>query len=74
MLGMGLSRYHASGANEEIKFAVGQTYLGAISVPPTKKGVAAILLGDDPDELARDLEDRFPQTPTSLAVIMTTRT
>lgn len=24
------------------------------------KGVAAILLGDDPDALARDLQDRFP--------------
>jgi AraC family transcriptional regulator of adaptative response/methylated-DNA-[protein]-cysteine methyltransferase len=60
MLGMTPSQYRAGGANEEIKFAVGQTSLGAILVASSKKGVAAILLGDDPDKLARDLQDRFP--------------
>jgi AraC family transcriptional regulator of adaptative response/methylated-DNA-[protein]-cysteine methyltransferase len=61
MLGMTPSQYRAGGANEEIKFAVGQTSLGAIVVASTKKGVAAILLGDDPDRLVRDLQDRFPK-------------
>jgi AraC family transcriptional regulator, regulatory protein of adaptative response / methylated-DNA-[protein]-cysteine methyltransferase len=61
MLGMTPSRYRAGGANEEIKFAVGQTSLGAIVVASTKTGVAAILLGDDPDELVRNLQDRFPK-------------
>lgn len=61
MLGMTPSQYRAGGANEEIKFAVGQTSLGAILVASTKKGVAAILLGDDPDELLRNLQDRFPK-------------
>jgi AraC family transcriptional regulator, regulatory protein of adaptative response / methylated-DNA-[protein]-cysteine methyltransferase len=61
MLGMTPSQYRAGGANEEIKFAVGQTSLGAILVASTKKGVAAILLGDDPDELVRNLQDRFPK-------------
>jgi len=60
MLGMTPSQYRAGGANEEIKFAVGQTSLGAILVASTQKGVAAILLGDDPDELVRNLQDRFP--------------
>jgi AraC family transcriptional regulator of adaptative response/methylated-DNA-[protein]-cysteine methyltransferase len=60
MLGMTPSRYRAGGANEEIKFAVGQTSLGAILVASTNRGVAAILLGDDPDVLVRDLQDRFP--------------
>ena len=60
MLGMTPSQYRAGGANEEIKFAVGQTTLGAILVASSKKGVAAILLGDDANELARDLQDRFP--------------
>jgi AraC family transcriptional regulator of adaptative response/methylated-DNA-[protein]-cysteine methyltransferase len=61
MLGMTPSQYRAGGANEEIKFAVGQTSsLGAILVASTKKGVAAILLGDDPEELVRNLQDRFP--------------
>jgi AraC family transcriptional regulator of adaptative response/methylated-DNA-[protein]-cysteine methyltransferase len=61
MLGMTPSQYRAGGANEEIKFAVGQTSLGAILVASTQKGVAAILLGDDPDELVRNLQDRFPK-------------
>src|SRR6202140_720462 len=61
MLGMTPSKYRAGGANEEIKFAVGQTSsLGAILVASTKKGVAAILLGDDPEDLVRNLQDRFP--------------
>jgi len=57
--GMTPSQYRAGGANEEIKFAVGQTSLGAILVASSKKGVASILLGDDPDELVRSLQDRF---------------
>jgi AraC family transcriptional regulator of adaptative response/methylated-DNA-[protein]-cysteine methyltransferase len=61
MLGMTPSQYRAGGANEDIKFAVGQTSLGAILVASSKKGVAAILLGDDPDKLVRDLQDRFPK-------------
>jgi len=60
MLGMTPSKYRAGGTNEEIKFAVGQTTLGAILVASSAKGVAAILLGSDPDELVRDLQDRFP--------------
>jgi AraC family transcriptional regulator, regulatory protein of adaptative response / methylated-DNA-[protein]-cysteine methyltransferase len=61
MLGMTPSRYRAGGTNEEIKFAVGQTSLGAILVASSKNGVAAILLGNDPDELVRNLQDRFPK-------------
>src|SRR5262245_60089683 len=49
----------AGGANEEIRFAVGQTSLGAILVASSAKGIASILLGDDPDALVRDLQDRF---------------
>ena len=60
LLGMKPSRYRAGGSSEEIKFAVGQTSLGAILVASSTKGVAAILLGDDADELVRDLQDRFP--------------
>jgi len=60
MLGMTPSQYRAGGANEEIRFAVGQTSLGAILVASSRKGVASILLGDDPDVLVRDLQDRFP--------------
>src|SRR4029077_18308757 len=61
MLGMTPSQYRAGGTDEEIRFAVGKTSLGEILVASSKKGVAAILLGDDPDELVRNLQDRFPR-------------
>jgi AraC family transcriptional regulator, regulatory protein of adaptative response / methylated-DNA-[protein]-cysteine methyltransferase len=60
MLGMTPSQYRSGGANEDIRFAVGQSSLGAILVASSKNGVASILLGDDPDELVRNLQDRFP--------------
>ena len=60
MLGMTPSRYRSGGAREELRFAIGQFSLGAILVASSAKGVAAILMGDDPDALARDLQDRFP--------------
>ena len=49
----------AVGAREEIRFGIGQSSLGAILVASSAKGVASILLGDDPDALVRDLQDRF---------------
>src|SRR6201987_1318896 len=61
ILGMTPSQYRAGGANEEIRFAVGQSSLGAILVASSKKGVAAILLGDDVERLVRNLQDRFPK-------------
>jgi AraC family transcriptional regulator, regulatory protein of adaptative response / methylated-DNA-[protein]-cysteine methyltransferase len=61
MLGMTPSQYRCGGADEEIHFAVGETSLGAILVASSKKGVASILLGNDPDELVRNLQDRFPK-------------
>jgi AraC family transcriptional regulator of adaptative response/methylated-DNA-[protein]-cysteine methyltransferase len=61
MLGMTPTQYRAGGANEDIRFAVGQSSLGAILVASSDKGVASILIGDDPDELVRDLQDRFPK-------------
>ena len=61
ILGMTPSHYRAGGASEEIRFAVGQASLGAILVASTRKGVVSILLGDNPDELVRNLQDRFPK-------------
>src|ERR1700710_55515 len=61
LLGMTPTQYRAGGGNEEIRFAVGETSLGAILVASSKKGVASILLGADPDTLVRNLQDRFPK-------------
>lgn len=60
LLGMTPTDYRAGGARTEIRFAVGECSLGSILVAQSIKGVCAILLGDDPAALVRDLEDRFP--------------
>jgi AraC family transcriptional regulator of adaptative response/methylated-DNA-[protein]-cysteine methyltransferase len=61
MLGMTPTDYRAGGANAEIRFAVGECSLGSILVASSERGVCAILLGDDPEALARELQDRFPR-------------
>lgn len=61
MLGMTPGQYKRGGANEVLRFAVGQSSLGAILIASSDKGVASILLGDDPEALVRDLQDRFPK-------------
>jgi AraC family transcriptional regulator of adaptative response/methylated-DNA-[protein]-cysteine methyltransferase len=61
MLGMTPGRFRSGGANEEIRFAVGQSSLGSILVASSAKGVVAVLIGEDPDKLARDLQDQFPK-------------
>ena len=61
VLGMTPARYRAGGADTAIRFAIGQCTLGAILVAASARGICAILLGDDPAALARDLQDRFPR-------------
>lgn len=60
-LGMTPSTWREGGADTEIRFAVGACSLGAILVAQSGRGVCAILLGDDPEALVRDLQDRFPR-------------
>jgi AraC family transcriptional regulator of adaptative response/methylated-DNA-[protein]-cysteine methyltransferase len=61
MLGMRARDYRSGGAGIAIRFAVGQCSLGAILVAQSYRGICAILLGDDPDQLVRDLQDQFPK-------------
>lgn len=61
MLGMRPASFRRGGAGTAIRFAISKCSLGSILVASSEKGVCAILLGDDPDELARDLHRRFPQ-------------
>jgi len=61
VLGMTPTIYRTGGANADIRFAVGECSLGSILVARSEIGICAILLGDDPDALARDLQDRFPK-------------
>jgi AraC family transcriptional regulator of adaptative response/methylated-DNA-[protein]-cysteine methyltransferase len=60
-LGMTPGAVRRGGAGARIRFAVGQVSLGEVLVAATDKGVCAILLGDDPEALLRDLQDRFPR-------------
>lgn len=62
VLGMTPRAFRSGGAKTEMRFAVGECSLGSILVAATGRGVCAILLGEDPDALARDLQDRFPKT------------
>jgi AraC family transcriptional regulator, regulatory protein of adaptative response / methylated-DNA-[protein]-cysteine methyltransferase len=59
-LGMTPTAVRRGGKGAAIRFAIGQASLGAVLVAATDKGVCAIMLGDDPGGLARELEDRFP--------------
>lgn len=61
MLGMAPQTFRSGGKGEIIRFAIGECSLGAILVASSGKGVCCILLGDDPDSLAVDLQDRFPK-------------
>ena len=61
VLGMTPRSYRAGGANTAIRFAVGECSLGSILVAASERGICSILIGDDPDALARELQDQFPK-------------
>ena len=61
VLGMTPTVYRAGGATAEIRFAIGECSLGSILVARSARGVCAIMLGDEPEALARSLQERFPR-------------
>ena len=60
LLGMQPTKFRSGGKGEVIRFAVGECSLGSFLVAATDIGVCVILLGDEPDTLITDLQDRFP--------------
>jgi AraC family transcriptional regulator of adaptative response/methylated-DNA-[protein]-cysteine methyltransferase len=60
-MSLSASNPETAAADEKVHFATGECSLGSILVAQTGRGVCAILLGDGPDSLARELEDRFPR-------------
>jgi AraC family transcriptional regulator of adaptative response/methylated-DNA-[protein]-cysteine methyltransferase len=60
VLDMTSTTFRSGSTGESIRFAIGECSLGAILVAASEQGVCAILLGDDPDALMRDLQGRFP--------------
>ena len=61
LLGMKPAQYRDGGADARIEFAVAQCALGAILVARSERGLCAISLGDDPEALLRELQERFPR-------------
>jgi AraC family transcriptional regulator of adaptative response/methylated-DNA-[protein]-cysteine methyltransferase len=60
-LGMTPTSFRDGGANTIIHFAIGECSLGSILVAKSARGVCAVLMGDDPLQLVRDLQDQFPK-------------
>lgn len=58
-LGMSPSAYRKGGEGAAIRFAIAESSLGPTLVAATNKGVCAIMMGDDPEALVRELQDRF---------------
>jgi AraC family transcriptional regulator of adaptative response/methylated-DNA-[protein]-cysteine methyltransferase len=59
-LGMTPQQFRNGAPGLTLRFALGKCSLGSILVAASDQGVCAIFLGDDPDALTRDLQDRFP--------------
>jgi AraC family transcriptional regulator of adaptative response/methylated-DNA-[protein]-cysteine methyltransferase len=60
-LGMTPKAFRAGGRDARIRFAVAQCSLGSVLVAQSDRGICAILLGDDPEALVCELQDRFPR-------------
>jgi AraC family transcriptional regulator of adaptative response/methylated-DNA-[protein]-cysteine methyltransferase len=61
VLGMTPTNFRDGGANTAIHFAIGECSLGSILVAKSERGVCAVLIGDDPLQLIRELQDQFPK-------------
>lgn len=59
IFGMTPSDFRAGGNGATVRFAIGDCSLGHILVASSARGVCMIAIGDDPDVLIRDLQDRF---------------
>ena len=59
VLGMTPTQYRSGGADTQIRFAIGECSLGSILVAQSTQGVCAILIGDEPETLVRELQDQF---------------
>jgi AraC family transcriptional regulator of adaptative response/methylated-DNA-[protein]-cysteine methyltransferase len=61
ILGMTPRDFRNGGPATAIRFALSECSLGSILVAASAKGICAILMGDDPDALLQELQDRFPR-------------
>ncbi len=75
-LGMAPATFVKGGKGMTIHYATAASNIGRVLVGATDRGVCAILIGDDPEVLERDLHDRFPaaaliEAGTELATTIT---
>lgn len=61
ILGMTPRRYKAGAPGSDIAFATGRCSLSYVLAAQSEKGICAILLGDDPKAMERELKSRFPK-------------
>lgn len=60
LLGMSPGAFRRGKAIEALHVAIAQSSLGSVLVASTPRGLAAILLGDDPQTLLQNLQRQFP--------------
>lgn len=59
ILGMTAKQFKNGGSAVEVVFAVAQCHLGAVLVARSARGICTISLGDDPQQLVVELQQRF---------------
>lgn len=59
-LGMTPTDFRSGGKGASIRFAFGDSTLGAVLVAASERGICSISLGDQRQELQEDLQKRFP--------------
>ena len=60
VLGMSPTHYRKGGADNRIRFALGECSLGSILVAQSEKGLCSIQMGEDPQALVEAFQYRFP--------------
>ncbi len=60
LIGMTPRAWRKGGADEDIRYGIGTTNLGALLVARSARGICSIALGDKPAALERELRARFP--------------
>jgi AraC family transcriptional regulator of adaptative response/methylated-DNA-[protein]-cysteine methyltransferase len=61
VLGMTPTDFRSGGAGQAIRYAIGTCSLGPVLVAASEKGVCAILFGDEPESLGKELQVMFPR-------------
>ena len=59
-MGMTPAAYRQGGAGKSIFYTIVQTYLGAMLVGATQKGVCAVRFGQEKDTLVKELQKEYP--------------